>query len=62
MELENLKVKVVDIKPNDILIINIDKLLTRDQINHIKEQLTNVFPNNKCLILCQMELIIGRIV
>ena len=26
MELENLKVKVVDIKPNDILIINIDKL------------------------------------
>ena len=54
------RIKVLELKPNDTIIIETDEVLTEMQYQKIKENIEHNFPQNKCIILEKMKLGIIR--
>lgn len=45
------EMSVLNIKPDDVLVVTTEMLISHDQMKHIEEHIYSTFPNNKVLVL-----------
>ena len=50
------RIKVLELKPNDIIVLEIGEVVTEMEYKRIKNAIEHNFPQNKCIILEKMKL------
>ena len=48
--MEKYNIQVIDVKPNDVLLVQVDDYLDLDELKNIFNLVQEAFPNNKILI------------
>lgn len=53
-------VRVLSMKPGDVVVVEMNGNITRDQAQGVQDHFAKVFPNNKVLVLCGGKVAVMR--
>lgn len=51
IEVMKLKIATLDVKPGDVIVAKVDRLLTENDAARLRDLLKRVFGGNKCVVL-----------